>query len=253
LELLNDDGKGLGALRNTAVGYRLSNSAQIFRMMSELPADLIAVAAGTPVDMPARFNEVFVDAQLNIENRPKQTGNLILDLIRDLTHLRLVIIAVRDFVDHALDANARSIYSPATLGRYNELKKQLMKLLNDAVAKLGRSTRIIEKYSNPGNMIINNPAAPAAFKPDVTPVQAPQARPFEVLRFEQQQEKFWDWFPTAAFIGLFFIGIWSLALAGSWRGENSLREQLARWIGYICVFGLVVSTIVLLLSTWRKS
>ncbi len=151
-KLLNDDGKGLVALQNTAVGYRLSNSANILRKMSNLPTDLLNIDPATPVDMPARFNEVFVDAQLNLENRPTPTGNTLLDMIRDLTHLRLVIIGIRNFVEHALEANAQSVYSIKTKAKYDALKLELMKLFDDAVNKIGKSAKIIEPYANPADM-----------------------------------------------------------------------------------------------------
>lgn len=167
LKLLNDDGKGLGALRNTAVGYRLFNSARIFQKMSELPADLLNVNIDEPVDMPARFNEDFVNGQINLEKRPKPKGNIILDLIRDLIHLRVVIAGIRTYVEHALEANAQTIYSPQTKAKYDALKGELMKLFDDAVKKIGQAAKIIERYTNPVDIPVINAVAIVAEKKKV--------------------------------------------------------------------------------------
>jgi hypothetical protein len=151
LKLLNDDGRGLGALKNTAVGYHLSNVARIFKEMAQLPADLLNVPATAPVDMAARFNEIFVDAQMNLEDRPQLTGNDLLDMIRNLVHLRLVIAGIKNFVEHPLAANAQIIYSPPTKAQYDSLRAQLADLCTDALKKLGRAAKIIERYANPAN------------------------------------------------------------------------------------------------------
>ncbi|MEW6735160.1 MAG: hypothetical protein AB1489_27965 [Acidobacteriota bacterium] len=148
LKLLNDDALGTAALKNSAVGYLFARAARVFAEMAKLPADLLNVPASAPVDMAARFNEIFVDAQLNLEDRPQPTGNDALDMMRDLVHLRLTIAGLKNFVEHPLEANAKNVYAPVTKAHYNRLHSQLTELFIDALRKIGQAAKIIEGYAN---------------------------------------------------------------------------------------------------------
>ncbi len=148
--LLNDDGQGLGAFNNTAAGYRLYNAGRIFARMGKLQADLLNVEAGAPVDMAVRFGRKFVDGQLSLPERPIPTENPQLNWAQDLRYIINVVGGLRDFISFQLEANAAWIYAPATKEQYDQLRDDLLALLNDCEDKCEAAGKIIDRYADFG-------------------------------------------------------------------------------------------------------
>lgn len=117
--------------------------------ITDLPADRRAVPATMPVARDARFTEVFVEVQLQLQERPQGTSHAVLPMSHDLFHLGLVIAGLKTGVEHAPQANARIIYAPATTVRYDRCRALFAHVWLDALAKLGRVARIIERYTCP--------------------------------------------------------------------------------------------------------
>ncbi len=147
LKLLNDDGQGVNNMGNTAVGYRLSRAADLFKKIQMLPADMLDVPAYELVDMPARFNAMFTDAQMRIDAKPLDTGNHIQDMVTKLRHVNLVIKAILDFVEYPLESNARTVYSVQTKQQYDDIRVELKQTLTEANKQVTQTAKIIERYA----------------------------------------------------------------------------------------------------------
>lgn len=144
--LLNDDGNGINNALNTAVGYRLSYAAELFKKIQALPTDMLNVPAHAPVEMPARFTAGFVDAQIRLDMKPKGTGNHLQDMVTKLRHVGLIVQAIKDFVELPLESNARTIYATPTKAKYNELADKIQQSLGDAAKRVKQAAKIIERY-----------------------------------------------------------------------------------------------------------
>lgn len=144
--LLNDDGNGINNALNTAVGYRLSFAAELFKKIQSLPTDMLNVPVNTPVEMPARFTAGFVDAQIRLDAKPKETCNHLQDMVTKLRHVGLIIQAIKDFVEHPLESNSRTVYSTPTKAKYDELANTIQKSLADAGKRVKQAAKIIERY-----------------------------------------------------------------------------------------------------------
>ena len=145
--LLNDGGQGVNNAGNTAVGYRLTRAADLFRDIQKLPADLLDVPASAMVDMPERFFSRFADAQAKYDAKPADTGNHLQDMIAKSQYIERVIKAVMDFVENPLESNAKKIYSEPTKQRYDEIKAEIHQTLTTASKQIIQAAKIIGPYA----------------------------------------------------------------------------------------------------------
>jgi len=144
--LLNDDGAGVKNKKNTAVGYRMTRVADIFKLIKGLPMDMFDAPLDAPIDGQERFTTQFFNAQFRFPEKEATTGNPTIDFVALLHYCDLFMRSVSTAFGGFLEANALKIYSPQTKKIYDAYVAEMHDLFKAASRQMKSASNIIVNY-----------------------------------------------------------------------------------------------------------